>query len=86
MAAWEESYKYAVGILRKKVNPYLRVLELYTVLMLIILLAWIIYYNLKGRDHTVGGTRPQFSDEVAASDRRSRLADPGQLSHQSSSK
>ena len=52
MSSWNQSYQYASGILRKKVNPYLRVLELYTVLMLIIILAWIIYSNLKGRDHS----------------------------------
>jgi len=51
MQAWNQSYQYATGILRKKVNPYMRVLELYAVLMLIIILAWIIYANLRGRDH-----------------------------------
>eukprot|EP00347_Sterkiella_histriomuscorum_P003231 403365089 len=61
---WNESYKYATGILRKKVNPYLRVLELYTVLMLIIILAWIIYSNLKGRDQPVNPYHPVDRNNV----------------------
>ncbi|CDW91112.1 histidine acid phosphatase family protein [Stylonychia lemnae] len=59
MSAWNQSYQYAAGILRKKVNPYMRILELYAVLMLIIILAWIIYANLRGRDHHQNPFHPQ---------------------------
>ncbi len=50
MAEWKDSYEYAVGNKRKIVKPYLRILELYGVLMLIVMLSFCIYYNLKGRD------------------------------------
>jgi len=50
MAEWQEQYDYAVGIKKRVVLPFMRVLELYAVIMVITLISYCIYYNLKGRD------------------------------------
>lgn len=50
MTEYKESYEYAVGIKKRVVSPYFRIFELYAVLVLIVMLAYCIFYNLKGRE------------------------------------
>ena len=39
-----------MGLRKRTVMPFMRVLELYAVIMVISLISYCIYYNLKGRD------------------------------------
>ena len=50
MLAWQKSMTQLKNPAKKKSSPFMRVLELYAVIMLIVVLGWIIYSNLKMRD------------------------------------